>query len=85
LLATGRDRVPDVRFHTPLDPELSAGVVVFDPRIADLRQAYAALYEEHGIAGAPRGGELSGIRLCPHIYNTSEEVDRVVEAVAGLS
>jgi isopenicillin-N epimerase len=78
------DRVPAGRFHTPLDPELSAGVVVFDPGVADLREAYERLYAEHGIAGAPRGGEFSGIRLCPHIYNTLEEVDRVVEAMAGL-
>jgi selenocysteine lyase/cysteine desulfurase len=68
------DRVPAGRFHTPLDPELSAGVVVFDPGVADLREAYERLYAEHGIAGAPRGGEFSGIRLCPHIYNTLEEV-----------
>ncbi|MGD2217387.1 MAG: aminotransferase class V-fold PLP-dependent enzyme [Gemmatimonadales bacterium] len=79
-----QDRVPGARFHTPRDPELSAGVVVFDPRVADLRQAYNRLYTEHGIAGAPRGGEFSGVRLCPHIYNTTDEIDRVVEAVASL-
>lgn len=78
------DRVPGVRFHTPRDPELSAGVVVFDPSVPDVREAYSRLYADHGVAGAPRGGEFSGIRLCPHIYNTLEEVDRVVEAVAGL-
>jgi selenocysteine lyase/cysteine desulfurase len=79
-----RNRIPGVDFHTPLDPELSAGVVVFDPGVADARAAFERLYEEHGVAGAPRGGEFNGIRLCPHIYNTAEDVDRAVEAVVKL-
>jgi selenocysteine lyase/cysteine desulfurase len=79
-----QERIPGGRFHTPLDPELSAGVVVFDPLIAEMREAYIKLYYEHGIGCALRSGEFSGIRLCPHIYNTMEEVDRVVEAVATL-
>jgi selenocysteine lyase/cysteine desulfurase len=78
------DRVPGVRFHTPRETGLSAGVVVFDPSVPDVSEAFSRLYTEHGIAGAPRGGEFSGIRLCPHIYNTTEEIDRVVGAVAGL-
>jgi selenocysteine lyase/cysteine desulfurase len=84
LKDTLEDRVPGVRFHTPREPELSAGVVVFDPSVPDVREAFSRLYAEHGVAGAPRGGEFSGLRLCPHIYNTLEEVGRVVEAVAGL-
>jgi selenocysteine lyase/cysteine desulfurase len=78
------ERVPGVRLHTPRDPELSAGVVVFDPSVPDVGEAFSRLYAEHGVAGAPRGGEFSGIRLCPHIYNTTEEIDRVVGAVAVL-
>ncbi|NIN71154.1 MAG: aminotransferase class V-fold PLP-dependent enzyme [Gemmatimonadetes bacterium] len=79
-----QDRVPGVRFHTPLDPELSAGVVVFDPFVADVPEAFGRLYTEHGVAGAPRGGDFRGIRLCPHIYNTLQEVERAAEAVASL-
>jgi selenocysteine lyase/cysteine desulfurase len=77
-------RVPEVRFHTPREDELSAGVVVFDPMVPDIREAYDRLYAEYGVACAPRGEEFSGIRLCPHIYNTTEEIGRVVEAVAEL-
>ncbi|UCC81905.1 MAG: aminotransferase class V-fold PLP-dependent enzyme [Gemmatimonadota bacterium] len=78
------DRVPGVRFHTPRDPGLSAGVVVFDPSVADVAEAFGRLYADHGVAGAPRGGEFSGIRLCPHIYNTLEDVERAANAVAEL-
>ena len=28
--------------------------------------------------------DSGGIRLCPHIYNTVEEIDRAVDAVASL-
>ena len=65
---------------TPGDPALSAGVSVIDvpekarPRVAD------ALYREHGIAGSTSGG----LRLCPHVYNTLEHVERAVRAVASL-
>jgi len=79
-----RDRVPGARIHTPSDPTLSAGVVVFEPPVADMRQTYNQLYEQYGIACAAMSGQFNGIRLCPHVYNTFDEVERVVEVVAGL-
>ncbi len=41
------------------------------------------MYEELGIAGAYQGA-FDGVRLCPHIYNTMDQVDRAVEAAASL-
>jgi len=79
-----RDRVPGARFHTPADPSLSAGVVVFELPVADIRQTYNRLYEQYGIACAAMSGQFNGIRLCPHVYNTLDEVDRVVDIVVGL-
>ena len=62
---------------TPMDRELSAGVVIMEVP-ADNRQALLdAMYKEHGIAGSTTGG----LRLCPHLYNTEEHVDR---AIAGV-
>ena len=43
-------------------------------------EVYNKLYEEHGIAGAPTGG----LRLCPHVYNTREHVERAVRGVKAL-
>jgi isopenicillin-N epimerase len=79
-----QNRVAGLRLHTPGDPKLSAGVVVFEPPVPDARPAYNELYNRHGIGCAAMSGEFSGIRLCPHIYNTPDEVDRVVEVVAQL-
>ncbi len=64
---------------TPTAPRLSAGVcVVHAP--GDRRTAVNRLYEEHGIAGAATGG----VRLCPHVYNTTAHVERAVEGVKAL-
>lgn len=82
-----RERVPGATFHTPLAPGLRLGVVVFDlPGLADPVAGFRALYREHGVAGAPRGrgGAFPGIRLCPHVYNTMDDVERAVEGVAAL-
>jgi len=78
-----RSRIPGVEFHTSDVGERSAGVVVAKLPVDDHRPIYNRLYEEHRIAGANRGGERPGIRLCPHIYNTMAEVVAVAEAMAA--
>jgi selenocysteine lyase/cysteine desulfurase len=84
-LMTGlSERLPDARFHTPFKPQQRAGVVVFEIPGTDPRQLFSNLYAQHDVAGAPRGGEFSGVRLSPHIYNTMEDVNRVLEVVPQL-
>jgi selenocysteine lyase/cysteine desulfurase len=65
---------------TPLAPALSAGVCVLRVPRGKGTEVYNKLYEEHGIAGAPTGG----LRLCPHVYNTREHVERAVRGVKAL-
>ena len=65
---------------TPEDPKLSGGVCIIQVERAKSREALNQLYEEHGIAGAG----TSGIRLCPHVYNTMEHVERAVEGVKAI-
>lgn len=62
---------------TPMKPEFSAGVVIMEVPAANRQALNDALYAKHGIAGATTGG----LRLCPHLYNTIEHVDRAIEAV----
>ena len=76
------ERIPGTTFHTSDVPERSLGVVVVVMPIENHGEVYQRLYDEHGIAGAPRGGEFPGIRFCPHIYNTMAEVERVADALA---
>lgn len=63
---------------TPLDAELAGGVCILDVPSKKNHEVVDRLYAEHGIAGASTGG----LRLCPHVYNTMEHVDR---AIAGLT
>jgi selenocysteine lyase/cysteine desulfurase len=44
------------------------------------REVVDRLYLDHGIAAAPTGG----VRLCPHVYNTIEHVERAVAAMDAL-
>jgi isopenicillin-N epimerase len=80
-----REAVPDARFVTPEAERLSGGVLVFQLPGVDRNEGYRALYREHGIGGAAMGGESGGIRLCPHIYNTLEDAERAVAAVAEIA
>jgi selenocysteine lyase/cysteine desulfurase len=77
-LKEGCARIPGARLLTSTRPELSAGVCIVTFEGKDNRKIYEALYAKHRIAAAPTGG----VRFCPHIYNTMEEIDRTVSAVA---
>lgn len=78
------ERVPGIRFHTPARPELRAGVLVFGIEGREPRPIFEQLYAEDRIAGAGMGGDFAGVRFSPHLYNTMDEVERVVSAVARV-
>ncbi|MFV1987437.1 MAG: aminotransferase class V-fold PLP-dependent enzyme [Gemmatimonadota bacterium] len=82
LKAAVRQRVPDATFHTSDVLGRSHGVVVVVLPIENHRDVFQRLYTEHSIAGAPRGGEYPGVRLCPHIYNTMAEIEHVADVLA---
>jgi selenocysteine lyase/cysteine desulfurase len=63
---------------TPIEPQLSGGVCIVRVPAGVGPQMVKRMYDEFGIAGAATGG----FRLCPHIYNTTEHIQR---AGAGLS
>jgi len=77
------ERIPKIMFRTPLNPKFRGGVVVFHIPGLDLNKALDTLYHEHNLGCAVFGGDRGGIRYCPHIYNTVEEIDKAVDAVAG--
>jgi selenocysteine lyase/cysteine desulfurase len=78
MKAAVSERFPSAKFVTPMDPRLSAGVVIFSIPEADGSEVFEALYRNHQVGCAPTGG----IRFSPHIYNTMDEIDRAVEAIA---
>lgn len=75
-----REHLPQTKFVTPLETELSGGVTIISVPGKDSRELFQQLYTQFGIAGAPTGG----LRLCPHIYCTLKDIDRTVAALEDL-
>ena len=78
----GLARLDGVHVWTPSDPSLRAGVVTFRPGELDPGRTAQAL-ENDGIVATARGGQdRPGIRFSPHFYNSFEDVERGVAAIA---
>lgn len=69
----------DFEVKTPRDDALRGGVV--NVQVADPEAAERALVDD-GFCLSVRAG---GLRLSPHFYNTAEEIDRAIEAVAEVA
>ncbi len=82
-LKEGLSKINRVRVITPMDPRLSGGVTVSELVGMDRKQTAAfvnELYVKYGVAGAPTGG----VRLCPHTYNTMDDVEQTIRAARQL-
>jgi len=69
-----------LELKTPVSSDLSGGVVILNAPAGKGGEIKNRLYTEHGIAGAATGG----LRLCPHVYNTMEHVERAVKGVKAI-
>jgi len=82
-LKQGLARLNKVKMITPMDPQLSGGVVISQMPDLDrpaMSNLVKNLYEKYGIAGAATGG----LRLSPHVYNSAADVDLAIRAVQEL-
>ena len=77
LKAQIQTKLPQATFVTPLAPEMSGGITVFNIPNKPSTDIYQKLYQSYGIAGA----STMGVRLSPNVYNTMAEIDKAVEAV----
>jgi len=74
-------KLPDLKFVTPLQEDLSGGVVVVQVPGKETRDVSQKLYDSFGIAAAP----TVGVRFSLHIYNTLADVDRITEALGKVA
>lgn len=82
-LIAGLSKLPEVKVWTSPNPALNAAVVSFQPGSLNAAKLGQVLYEKDKIGTAGRGGaDRGGLRASPHFYNSPEEVDRLVGAVA---
>ncbi len=65
---------------TPEDSRFNAGVCIIEVPLKRRQLLVDRLYQEYGIAGAATGG----LRLCPHLYNTMEHIERALKGVKGM-
>ncbi|MDX1476786.1 MAG: aminotransferase class V-fold PLP-dependent enzyme [Saprospiraceae bacterium] len=82
-LKEGLEDMSHVHLHTPLDPTLSAGINCFQIGQHSAMDLVAAFHARRIIASASPY-RVSYARLTPCIINTEEEVDRCLQAVAGI-
>ncbi|MGW8267334.1 MAG: aminotransferase class V-fold PLP-dependent enzyme [Longimicrobiales bacterium] len=80
---TLRERIPDVVFFTPEVEASRAGVVVFEIPGRDHDAIFEGVYQSHRLGCAAMHGLFTGLRLSPHLYNTMDQVEAAVEAVAA--
>jgi isopenicillin-N epimerase len=75
-------KIDGVHVYTDPAPDRSANLVVFRPGTLDPRRFAAELQENEGVVATVRAGQdRPGLRVSPHIYNTMDEMERLVAAV----
>jgi selenocysteine lyase/cysteine desulfurase len=85
-LLAGLRKLDGFKSFTSIEPDRTGAVVTFVPGALDARKLVAALYQNDKIAVTTGGGQgRSGIRVSPHFYNTTAEVDRVLAALSRYS
>ncbi len=78
--------IPNLKMKTNHEPELSAAVVKFQLTNRDTKESYDKLWTRNrlSIAITP-SGDAEGLRISPHIYNSSADIERAVAAVREIS
>jgi selenocysteine lyase/cysteine desulfurase len=76
--------IDGVAVRTPMDPDLSAGIVSFDIEGWSAGEAVAAL-RDRGIVASVAPYAEPHIRLTPSIRNIESEIEQAVEAVSALT
>ena len=85
-LKDGLSKIPRVRVKTNIEPELSGGVIKIAIGDGSPKPYYDALWHKYRLSTAMTpSGDSSGIRISAHIYNTREEVGRLIDAVRSVA
>ena len=83
-LKQGLAAIDGVTLRTPIDPDLSAGIVSFDIKGRTAAAAVSAL-RERGVVASVAPYARAHVRLTPSIRNLEPEVEAALEAVKALT
>ena len=76
--------IPAVQVYSPMEPDLSSGLVSFALSGWEPAAAVERLWNDHRIV-VRQVGYPPGIRASLHFFNTEDEVDQLAQAVKGLA
>jgi isopenicillin-N epimerase len=78
-------KMPKVRVHTPISPELSAGIIAFEVAGLTPDQLVARLHQQGIIASVTPGFYVPSLaRIAPSLLTLEDDVERTVRAIAAL-
>jgi selenocysteine lyase/cysteine desulfurase len=83
MCKTGLASMPHVKLHTPMDDELSAGIISFEVDGYSTPDVIKALLEKKVIATAAPY-RTSWARFTPGIVNTEKEIEQALSAIWEL-
>ena len=76
--------IPGVHLYSPMEPDLSSGLVAFALAGQPAPAVVERLWSDHRIV-VRQVGYPPGIRASLHFFNTEDEVDLLAQAVKGLA
>jgi len=75
-----------VKLNTSLKPEYSCALANFSIEGMEPEQLSSRLFNEFQIIASPVKWEnISGVRITPHIYTLTKDLDRLVEAISKIA
>jgi isopenicillin-N epimerase len=78
-------KLPKVKIHTPVSPQLSGGIVAFEVAGLSPQQVVQRLHEQQIVASVTPGFYSPLLaRVAPSLLTLEEDVDRTVRAIAAL-
>ena len=77
-------RMTHVKVHTPLSPELSAGIICFEVNGRTPDEVVDVLHAQ-GIIASTSPYRTSYARIAPSLINNEEEIERTMAVLRGLA
>jgi selenocysteine lyase/cysteine desulfurase len=84
-LKEGLAEIEGATVKTPLDEELSSGLVCAELHAMPAREAVERLRDEHNVIASVTPYATEFLRFGPTVANNEDDVDRAIEAVAALA
>jgi selenocysteine lyase/cysteine desulfurase len=84
--ANAVSRLPRIKFNTSLKKEFSCGLCHFSIAGMKAEDLHRILFNEHNIYTTMlKHDEFEGVRITPHVYNKTSELDKLIRAIVSMA